>query len=122
MHGNAGNELGEIEFHGCGLWRVAALCVHNLLDDANTKDELEEEHKLRLVQKFGELLVIDFVSFDVFLDKTQDGEGEEILLQSQELGMFLKVLVHFADIFFLSLNLLFDVLFALVDQSSIDIG
>lgn len=104
------------------MWRVAALCVHNLLDNANTKDELEEEHKLRLVQKFRQLLVIDFVSFDVFLDKTQDGEGEEILLQSQELGMLLKVLVHFADIFFLSLNLLFDVLFALVDQSSIDIG
>lgn len=49
--------------------RVAALLVHNLLDDANAEDELEDEHELRLVQKFRELFVINFVSVDVFLDK-----------------------------------------------------
>ena len=122
MHGNAGNELGEVEFHGCGFWRVAALLVINLLDDANTEDELEDEHKLRLVQKFGELLVIDLVFVDVFLDKAQDGEGEEILLQSHVLGIFLKMFVHFIDVFFLCVDLLFDILFALVDQSRVDIS
>lgn len=101
---------------------VAALLVHDLLDDASTKDELEDEHELRLVQEFGELLVIDFVSLDVFLDKAQDGEGEEILLQGQVLGMFLKMLVHFADFFSLGLNLLLDILFALVYQSRVDVG
>jgi len=55
--------------------------VHDLLDNASTKDELEDEHELRLVQKFRELLVIDLVGVDVFLDETEDGEGEEILLQ-----------------------------------------
>jgi len=121
VHGNAGNELGEKELHWRGLRGVAALLVHDLLDNASTKDELEDEHELRLVQKFRELLVIDLVGVDVFLDETEDGEGEEILLQWQVLGVLLEILVHFADLFSLSLNLFLDILIGHVEQSVVDI-
>jgi hypothetical protein len=74
MHGNTGNKLCEVELNCRLLWDVYFPVFIHFQDDASQKDELTNEHQLRLVDRFGKFLSIELEFLDVLLIEAHDRE------------------------------------------------